>query len=221
MHAPRTPNGQWSSIRSEKEQTWQHLNHWPWRGSLLARQAGILCNSHWDIIAIQICFCYLYGIPCWRCCCGIACYSRNLSVVLAEFLNHLPLRTCQQHSSSFRSYIFKSCFRCHLLVLHQIAQDNCCTSAPSSFAVNICYFPRRCISWYIDDGTKVSNGSFKVITPCTPSFCKRETSLRNGTAPSKMNWYKGQYLHLYNQIKDMYDSHSSNGNICSTTKEII
>ena len=72
-----------------RKQTWQHLNHWPWRGSLLARQAGILCNSHWDIIAIQICFCYLYGIPCWRCCCGIACYSRNLSVVLAEFLNHL------------------------------------------------------------------------------------------------------------------------------------
>jgi len=58
---------------------------------------------------------------------------------------YLPLRTCQQHSSPLRLYIFKSCFRFHLLVLYQIAQDNGCTSASSSFAVDICYFPRRCI----------------------------------------------------------------------------
>jgi len=85
-----------------RKQTWHHLNHWPWRGSLLAIQAGILCKSHWDIIAIQNCFCYRYGVPCWRCCCGIACYSRNLSVVLAEFLNDLRQTNPARIHKNFR-----------------------------------------------------------------------------------------------------------------------
>jgi hypothetical protein len=72
-----------------RKQAWQHLNHWPWRCSLVARQAGILCKKLWSIIAIQICYCYPYHVPCWRCCCRIACESRKLRVLLAEFLNHL------------------------------------------------------------------------------------------------------------------------------------
>lgn len=78
------------SSDSRRKQAWQHLNHcWPWRCSLVARQAGILCKELWSIIAIQICCCYSYRVPCWRCCCGIACESRKLRVRLAEFLNCL------------------------------------------------------------------------------------------------------------------------------------
>lgn len=76
-----------------RKQAWQHLNHWPWRCSLVAGQAGILCKKLWSIIHchsnLLICYCYLYLVPCWRCCCRIACESRKLSILLAEFLNRL------------------------------------------------------------------------------------------------------------------------------------
>lgn len=72
-----------------RKQTWQHLNHCPWGGTFLARQAGIFCKRLWGIMAIQICFCYWYGRPCCSCCCWITCCCRKLSVLLAEFLDHL------------------------------------------------------------------------------------------------------------------------------------
>lgn len=43
------------------------------------------------------------------------------------------------------------------------------------------------LTLYSDVGTSVSYGSFKVITPETPSSFKRATSAGNGTAPNKMN----------------------------------
>lgn len=44
------------------------------------------------------------------------------------------------------------------------------------------------LTWYKDVGTKVSYGSFRVITPQTPSTLSRLTSDGNGTAPSSINW---------------------------------
>lgn len=48
------------------------------------------------------------------------------------------------------------------------------------------------LTWYWDVETKVSYGSFKVITPPTPRSFKRLTSAGNGTAPNSTNWKRVQ-----------------------------
>jgi len=45
----------------------------------------------------------------------------------------------------------------------------------------------KALTWYKEVGTKVSYGSFSVITPPTPSPFRHGTSEGNGTAPNNIN----------------------------------